>query len=207
MIYYLSFGLALGLAAGFSPGPLLTLVITETLTHGFSSGVRVALAPLITDFPIIIVTLLAANQLSGMDNLLGIISLTGSCYVLYMAYESAKQKDQSSSRADAKPRSLRRGVLANALSPHPYLFWLSVGAPTVATAASTSAVAPALFIGGFYVVLIGSKVVLAMLAGKSRLLLEGPAYAYAMRFLALVLAVFSALLFVDGLTLLGLYEA
>jgi len=41
---YLLPGLALGLSAGISPGPLLTLVMTQTLKHGKGEGVKVSLA-------------------------------------------------------------------------------------------------------------------------------------------------------------------
>jgi threonine/homoserine/homoserine lactone efflux protein len=46
-------GTVLGLAAGFAPGPLTLLVIRETLHHGFGAGVRVSLAPVLTDLPLI----------------------------------------------------------------------------------------------------------------------------------------------------------
>lgn len=196
----------MGIAAGFSPGPLLTLVITETLTHGFYSGVKVAIAPIFTDIPIIIVTLFVATKLHDIENVLGVISLIGSCYVLYMAYESARQKGQNSTQIDTKPKSLTKGIFTNALSPHPYLFWLSVGAPTIAKSLDISIIAPILFMGGFYLLLIGSKVLLAVLVGKSRLLLNSSTYIYTMKFLALILCIFSIMLFIDGLNLLGLYE-
>jgi len=51
---YLILGLTLGLSAGITPGPLLTLVITASLRRGWAGGLQVALAPLITDAPIII---------------------------------------------------------------------------------------------------------------------------------------------------------
>jgi threonine/homoserine/homoserine lactone efflux protein len=34
-----------GLSAGLSPGPLLTLVIAETLKRGIAAGIRIAVAP------------------------------------------------------------------------------------------------------------------------------------------------------------------
>ena len=67
MEYFLSFGLVMGLASGLSPGPLLTLVITESLQHGVKAGIKVALAPIISDAPIIIVMLLVVDQLSGFN--------------------------------------------------------------------------------------------------------------------------------------------
>lgn len=204
MLYYLSFGIVLGVTAGFSPGPLLALVVSETLAHGLSAGIRVALAPLLTDAPIVLLTLLVFTQLSGIDHILGAISLAGGCYVLYMAWESARGSTARAVEPDQSPRSLTKGVLTNALSPHPYLFWLSVGAPTVAKSVTVNVIAPAVFIGGFYLCLVGSKVLLAVLVGKSRVFLAGRVYVYTMRGLAGALGVFAVVLFADGLRLLGL---
>ncbi|OGT32916.1 MAG: hypothetical protein A2W28_01290 [Gammaproteobacteria bacterium RBG_16_51_14] len=53
MIYFLVTGAVLGISAGLAPGPLLALVVTETLKHGIRTGVRVALVPVCTDLPII----------------------------------------------------------------------------------------------------------------------------------------------------------
>lgn len=207
MLYYLTLGLVLGLSAGLTPGPLSTLVITETLRHGPSSGIRVALAPIICDAPIVLVTLLIATKLSNIDNVLGIISLLGGCYVLYMAYESVRPKQTQSPGPGQGSNSLTKGIVTNVLSPHPYLFWISVGAPTVAKSLQASALAPVLFIGGFYLVLVGSKVVLALLAGRPRSFLKGTPYRYTMNALALALAVFAIIFFLNGLKLLGVYHA
>lgn len=56
MIGFLLSGILLGLSGGLAPGPLLTLVASETLRHGARAGVRVALAPLLTDLPIVLAT-------------------------------------------------------------------------------------------------------------------------------------------------------
>lgn len=64
MIEFLSTGTLLGLAAGFSPGPLLVLVISETLRHSVKEGVKVSIAPIITDTPILLVALFVLTQLS-----------------------------------------------------------------------------------------------------------------------------------------------
>ncbi|UCD33501.1 MAG: hypothetical protein JSV38_06465 [Desulfobacterales bacterium] len=47
-------GVMFGLSAGFAPGPLLTLVITQTLRHGIKEGILTASAPVLTDAPIIL---------------------------------------------------------------------------------------------------------------------------------------------------------
>ena len=86
MLSTISAGIVLGLSAGFSPGPLLALVISETLQHDIRAGIKVAVAPIITDLPIIIFSLFIINEISGLYNILGLISLlVGSKIVLAVA--------------------------------------------------------------------------------------------------------------------------
>ena len=205
MIHFLTIGTVLGLSAGFAPGPLLTLVISETLRHDIGAGVRVALAPVLTDLPIIILTLLVLSKLSGMHSILGTITLLGGCFVLYMGYEGiCCTKGVDFSFPAERPSSLLKGALTNALSPHPYLFWLSVGAPTMTRAISQNVAAAVAFIISFYICLGGSKILLAVMFGKSRTFLDGKKYLSTMRFLGLVLCLLAIVLFHDGLKLLTL---
>ena len=207
MLHFLAMGVILGLSAGAAPGPLLALVITETLQHDIKSGVKVAIAPIITDLPIIILTLFILSKLSGFHNILGIISIAGGIFVFFMGYESICTKGYEFDFQDTKPRSLTKGILTNALSPHPYLFWLSVGAPAMTRAMGETMFAAWFFIGGFYVFLVGTKILLAFLAGHSKSFLRGNAYIYIMRFLGLALCLLAVFLFFDGLKLLKLIKA
>jgi threonine/homoserine/homoserine lactone efflux protein len=202
MVHYLAMGTVLGLSSGFSPGPLLTLVISETLQHDIKAGVKVALAPMITDLPIIILTLFIFSKLSNFHDLLGIISLIGGVFILTMGYQSLRTKGVEINLKERKPKSLIKGVLANATNPNPYLFWLSVGAPTMTQAINQNIYAALAFIISFYFFLVGSKIVLAIFIGKSRFLLSSKAYLFAMRFLGLLLCALAMVLFRDGLTLL-----
>ena len=192
----------MGLSAGFAPGPLLALVISETLQHNIKSGVKVAIAPAITDFPIIIFTLFILAKLSNFHDILGIISLIGGFFILFMGYESIRTKGIEIAFPETTPKSLTKGILANALNPHPYLFWFSVGAPTMIKAMRQDMISPLVFISSFYVFLIGSKILTAILVGRSKNFLEGNTYIYIMRFLGLVLCILAVALFRDGLKLL-----
>ena len=206
MIHFLTIGAVLGLSAGFAPGPLLTLVISETLQHDIKSGVKVALAPIITDLPIIILTLFVLSKLTSFHNILGVISLVGGFFILFMSYESIRTKGVELNLRKVEPRSLIKGVLANALSPNPYLFWFTVGAPIMAKAISLNISAFLVFIISFYTFLVGSKIVLAILIGKSKSFLCGNVYIYTMRFLGLVLGVLAIALFYNGIELLGIIK-
>jgi threonine/homoserine/homoserine lactone efflux protein len=204
VLYFLTLGTVLGLSAGFVPGPLLTLVIAETVRHNFRAGLKIALAPLITDLPIILIALFLLSRITGFESVLGIISIIGGGFILYMGYEGLRTSGQELDLRETRPKSLTRGILANALNPHPYLFWISVGAPTVIKAIEESVLSGVIFLGSFYVLLVGSKIGLALLASRSKAFLVGHTYIYAVRGLGLALCLLSILLFRDGLRLLNL---
>jgi len=202
MLTFFTTGTILGLSAGIAPGPILALVISETLNHDKWAGIKVALAPIITDLPIIILTLFILSKLSGFNTILGIISLVGGCFILYLGFESMGTKGMSIQLGNSKPRSLQKGIVVNLLSPHPYLFWISVGGPLTVKALQQSIVSAAAFIISFYVLLVGSKIVLAITVGKSKSFLTDKSYIYTMRLLGVVLFILAIFLFWDGLELL-----
>jgi threonine/homoserine/homoserine lactone efflux protein len=199
-------GVLLGLAAGMSPGPLLALVLSETIRGGLSAGLKVAVAPLITDIPIVTGAILLMSWLSSFQPILGVISLVGGAFVLYLGVEGLRTRAPGEDESPLERRSLLRGVLTNALSPHPYLFWMAVGAPTVVRAYDGGGVAAASgFIASFYLLLIGSKVLLAVIAaGSRRALTSSSAYIWVNRTLGAAMCLFAVLLFREGALLLSL---
>lgn len=204
MTYFFAIGALLGLSSGLAPGPLLTLVITETLQHGVKAGIKVALAPLITDLPIIALTLLLLARLASFNNIMGIIALAGGCLLLGMGFSSLRARGLAMDPGQDQAGSLLKGVLANVLNPHPYLFWAGVGAPVMAEAWRAHPGALPAFILGFYGCLVGSKILLAVITGKSKHFLSGKAYIYTMRGLGLALCALALALFHEGLKLLGI---
>jgi threonine/homoserine/homoserine lactone efflux protein len=203
-IPFLTAGIIFGLTAGMSPGPLLTLVITETLKHNKSEGIKVAIAPLLTDIPIIVVTLFVLSKLANSDIALGIIAILGGLFLIYLGYESIKTKGLEIGIQKLKPQSIKKGIITNALSPHPYIFWLTVGAPTAFNAYQTNITALVLFIVAFYGLLVGSKIGVALIVDKSRDFLKNRAYIWTMRILGLMLLSFAILFVKDGLKFFGI---
>ena len=203
MLAYLGAGIVLGLSAGISPGPLLALVLSHTIRHGAREGIKVAAAPLLTDLPILLASTFALSRFAGYKGLLGGVSLAGAGLLAHMAYDTFRAERQELSAPDAGPQSLLKGAMVNALSPHPYLFWLTIGAPMILKGWETGPAAAVLFVAGFLGCLVGSKVFLAILAGRSSHLLVGRRYGYVLRTLGLLLLLFAAFLFRDGLRLLG----
>ena len=67
MIETIVAALGLGLYAGLSPGPTLTLVVSQTLRHGRAEGLKVALSPLVADGPIVALVLVLLTRLGRSD--------------------------------------------------------------------------------------------------------------------------------------------
>ena len=190
-------GLSLGLGAGLAPGPLLALVIRTTLQDGAAAGVRVAFSPLVTDVPIIAIAVLLAASLP--EEVLGALGIAGGAFVVWLGIEALREEPapaEAAAGAAAPQRDLLRGALTNALSPHPWVFWLTVGAPILAKGGAADSV---LFLAAFYLLLIGTKVLLALGIGAGRdRLMEGRGYAILLRASAVLLLATGVLLAVDG---------
>jgi threonine/homoserine/homoserine lactone efflux protein len=205
MIDVLATGALFGLSAGLAPGPLLALVISQTVRHGLGQGVRVALAPLITDLPIVVVSALIVGTVAGASGPLAVIALAGAAFVSWLAWDTWRAQPPGVllvGETAPAPRSWTRGVVANGLSPHPWLFWIAVGAPTLLSAYATGGVpAAAAFLLGFYGCLLGSKVGIALAAGRARGRVAGRGYRLIMRVLAVLLAAFAVGLLREGLLL------
>lgn len=194
MTEFLLAGVVLGLSGGLSPGPLLSLVVSETLRGGVRAGIGVALAPLLTDAPIILVVTLLLQPLADQRWPLALTQLGGGLYLAWLGVESLRFRSAELAPVAASGGfSWRRGVIANFLNPSPYLFWLAVGTPTLLAAWRNGWPAALAFIGAFYALLVGSKVLLAVALGRARRMLHSGGYIYLMRGLGLLLLTYAAL--------------
>lgn len=197
-LHFLAAGSLLGLSAGVSPGPLLTLVLTQTIKHNKQEGIKVALSPLLTDLPIVLLTLYVFNQLSHINLVLAIISFLGGLFVAYLGVESFRTEGIDFDTQGTPSGSIKKGVIANFLSPHPYLFWATVGAPYVYKASAVNIWAAVFFLASFYVFLIGSKVTIAVIVARTKVFIGQKSYRIIMRILGIALLIFSILFFYDG---------
>jgi threonine/homoserine/homoserine lactone efflux protein len=160
------FGLALilGATSAISPGPLLALVVSSTLDCGFWAGLRVAVAPLLTDAPILGMGLLTLHALPPAA--LGGIGLVGGLFLVGLGIEQALKARQAvlptlAVPAAAGQHELLRGVVVNLLNPSPWLFLLTVMAPLLALTWPHSPTSAVGFVLIFYLLLVGGKIALA----------------------------------------------
>ena len=96
------------------------------------------------------VALVLASRLAQLRPLLGVVSLAGGAFVLYLAWDSFRPARVDPEASTEPPRSWFKGIVTNLLSPHPWLFWLTVGAAILAKAIAQSWLVAAAFLFGFY---------------------------------------------------------
>jgi threonine/homoserine/homoserine lactone efflux protein len=208
MLTALLLGISYGFTAGISPGPMLGLVITQTLQRGWRAGNLVALAPLITDLPIVTLAILLIGHLPA--GALNWLALIGGLFVVYLSLETGRTalrlpkepaRETSLPSASAVGSVLWRAVITNALNPHPYLFWGTVGAQLlIRRFESDGLAAAALLLVSFYVLLVGTKLLVAFAVNHSRGWLHGPAYRRVLLASALLLLALGIWLLSEGLT-------
>ncbi|MEW9530294.1 LysE family translocator [Microbispora sp. NPDC049125] len=195
-------GLSLGLGAGVTPGALLTLVITASLRGGFRAGLRLACVPLLSDLPVVLLTVTAVGALPGA--FLRVLSVAGGLYVIHLGASTVREArtaepPRPGAAAPSSTREVLRGVVVNLLNPHPWLFWIAVGSPVFVAAWGRAPGSALAFTGGFYLVLVGSKVVLAWAVGAGRHRLTPRGYRLLLGGSGVLLAGAGAVLMLRGL--------
>ena len=202
MVEFIVIGTTLGLSSGITPGPLLALVLSESLQHGVKAGVKVAVAPVLSDIPIVALTLYVLTKLSNFNAVLGIISFLGAVFLLFLGIENFRVKGLVLNHSNTASKSFTKGLVVNALNPHPYLFWLTIGAPIANKALGQHPLSLPSFLAFFYASFVSAKIILAVLAGRYRLLISDVLYKYIMWLLGIVLCLLALVFFQDGLKLM-----
>ena len=184
----LAAGLLLGVVEGVLPGPLMMVVISETMKHDWKAGAKVTSSVLITDGPIILICALAWNALSDYEEFL---ALAAAILPLWLAFKAWNAKVPEITALPQADHSLRNGILTNLVNPNPYRFWGLIGAPFLVAGWYISPLAPILFLFGFFSVFIICKITIAKMVDRSRDVLQSRGYLLVMRSCAAGLLLFA----------------
>lgn len=195
-------GLAMGAASGFAPGPLLALVLAATLRGGLGAGARVAVSPLITDVPIILLSLTVLSNLPS--GVLAAVAVLGGGVLIWFGVESmvsARTVCLPSAGDSLTPaQAMRRGVITNLTSPHPWMFWMTAGGTALMAACETSMWSVLGLLVGFYTMLIGAKMAVALGFAAGRHHVSEVAYRRALGAAGALLCLLGVILTVEGVT-------
>jgi len=193
---FLLVGLSLGITAGLSPGPLMALLVSETIKGGRLKGIKVSLAPLFTDIPLILAIMFILKYIKNIHSLLGVISIIGSLVLFYFGYRDLKTDKISLQTGDIKSSSIRKGILTNMLNPHPYIFWLFIGVPFMIKGNTLERTT---FVLSFFSGIVVSKICLTLIVEKGKKFIESRHYFRVIKALGLILIFFGLILLKDGI--------
>lgn len=193
-------GVSLGFAAGALPGAFQSYIIGTTLLHGWRRGLLVIFAPLVVDGPIILVVVFLLGQLSA--EAIRLIQAAGGLFLLYIAWGTWRSLragaglslDAASSGTGTARSIFGRGLVMNALSPGPYIFWGTVTGPLLLGALEQSALHAVAFLVSFYGTFLAMLALIVLVFDRVRRLDE--------RVTRALLWLMLAVLVVFGVTLL-----
>lgn len=170
MWLYVLQGIGYGLAAAAQPGPFQTYLVSQALTRGWKPTLPAAFAPLISDGPIIALSLLLISQLPvWLERFLYIAGGLFLLYLAYGAYRSWRNFDSNIPSPGMKnQQSLLKAALVNVLNPNPYLFWSLVTGPILLTGWRQTPTHGLGFMAGFYATMILGFVVTIIVFGSAR---------------------------------------
>jgi len=193
----------LGLAAGIAPGPLLSLVVSETTRGNKLNGILIALAPLLTDLPIVFVSIFLLSTVASADVALGVLSIIGGLFVAYMGIKNLQHQSPATAEKAPYSQSLKYGVITNFLSPHPYVFWITIGAPTFIKASKVNYQNGIVFIIAFYFLLIGSKILIAFVTSLFNSFFSGNIISWIMKIMGVLLLILAGVMVYEGIGLIS----
>jgi len=124
-------GLALGAGAAIPLGPINILIMTNAL-RSYKSAVALGFGAMSADIIYFLLTMLSGLKLLKYKTFATILTIFGSLFLLYIAYQIFKSRNndlevskQSPSRADIL-KSYTKGLSLTLLNPYTIGFWLSV---------------------------------------------------------------------------------
>lgn len=176
MLAFFLRGLVLGLPAAVQPGPFQAYLLSQTMKNGWRRTLPAALAPLLSDGPIIILVVLLLTQLPPW--FLRLVQIAGGAFLLYLAWRAwLTFRNRDFTRLPQADSAIQQSVveagIMNALNPNPYIFWGLVAGPVLVQAWRQGPVLGVSFLAGFYGALMGGFALQIVLFGTARRLGPG----------------------------------
>jgi threonine/homoserine/homoserine lactone efflux protein len=170
MLAYLIQGIGYGFAAAVQPGPFQTYLISQTLSKGWRLTLPAALAPLISDGPIIVLALVVLSQVPLWFQ--RFLYIAGGLFILYLAYSAFvawRNYDKSGVVTDSSGRqSVVKAAMMVALSPGPYIYWSLVTGPILLTGWREAPANGLGFLVSFYATIVLSLGGIIVMFGTAR---------------------------------------
>ncbi len=156
-------GGVLGLSAAATPGAFQATLVSRSVRTGPLRALPLAFIPIVTD-PVVIATVLAV--LSQVPPLfLRLLTGAGVAVVLWIAAGTLRDALRGVTFAAAEPRGFLQAALVNVTTPGAWLFWSTIGGPTLARDWRAGPAHAVAFLAAFYACIFGGNGVLVGAAG------------------------------------------
>ena len=169
MLAYLILGVGYGFAAAVQPGQLQAYLVSQTMTNGWRRTIPAALAPLVSDAPIVCLVMLVLARVPPL--FLQVVRILGGLFLLYLAYGSFRAtrhyQEAVASPAPAHVTFLR-AVFLNLFNPNPYVAWTLILGPLLLEAWRHEAVFGVALVTGFYLAMVLGTAAIVMLLAAAR---------------------------------------
>lgn len=170
MWIYILQGIGYGFAAAAQPGPFQTYLISQALLKGVQRTLPAALAPLLSDGPIIALCLLVLSQVPLW--LQRFLYIGGGSFILYLAYgayKTWKNLDPTLPYIETgTQQNVFKAAFINLLNPNPYIFWSLVTGPILLAGWRQTPLYGLGFLAGFYLAMILSFSTLIIVFSSAR---------------------------------------
>jgi len=172
MLEFVFIGSGFAFAAAIQPGPLQAFLLSSVAQKGWRRTLPASFAPLLSDGPIALLTLLVLNRL---PEVLGrILQAAGGVFLIYLAWASYRQWRQNtpadSSAGEKTPRTLVQAATVNLLNPNPYLGWSLVLGPAFLAAWGQNPMDAVALLLAFYITMVAVLAGTILLFGTTRFL-------------------------------------
>jgi len=158
-----------------NPGPLQAFYVSQALALGWRRTALAALAPVLSDGPIIVFVLLVLTNLPS--GVLSLIQVGGGLFILYLgvgAWQGLRQRQEGREDAAANPSTfttawqvLGKAITMNLLNPNPYIVWGTILGPRLLQAWAVSPFQALALLLGFYTTFVVGLVLFIIFFGKT----------------------------------------
>ncbi len=162
-------GFVVGLIAGIIPGAFSTVVATTALERGLKPGLRVAMMPIATELPVMLVAAFALSR--APEGILRWVGIVGGAMLLVIAWKVAQGATSADIRRPSRRRNMghyTRVFLFGILSPSPWAFWFFLGGPLFLSRWNVAPLNGILFLVGFFLTFLAINAVLAWAVATGR---------------------------------------
>jgi threonine/homoserine/homoserine lactone efflux protein len=195
----------MGLAVAAMPGPIIILMIAETLRKGYLAGLSVVLGPITVDALVMIPLAMILQTALVLKPVQIGIGVAGSVFLVFIGYNTIRHAygepvkvpdaESSSNGQSIFLSSYRKSLVAHLLNPFGYVFWVTAGSSFIKQAiSSVGLVGAVLFPVSFWLGALVIEVIALFFSARGKEVLSSAAYRTVLYACGIILVSFGILL-------------